>query len=210
MFKPIRAFKPPALDLVGPIPHPALQSMFDALYPPGHLWYWKADFVKELSDEAIARHVEHGSRLPTMQSTMHLYPIDGAAAQVKNSATAWAYRDARLAEVIVGVDPDPANKEKISTWARDYWTALHPYSTSRRLRELHDGRGRGPRQGELRENYDAAHEDQEEVRPGEPVPGEPEHQARDVTGVRVGERTRGLQARGSSNPRAIGLRRRPT
>jgi hypothetical protein len=42
VFKPIRKFKPPALDLVGPIPHPALQSMFDALYPPGLQWYWKA------------------------------------------------------------------------------------------------------------------------------------------------------------------------
>jgi len=127
-FKPIRAFKPPALDLVGPIPHPVMQSMFDGLYPPGHQWYWKADFVRELSDEAIALHMEHGSRMPTMQSSMHLYPIDGKAARVKNNATAWAYRDAKWASVIVGVDPDPANKEKISTWAKDYWNALHPHS----------------------------------------------------------------------------------
>jgi hypothetical protein len=60
VFKPIRGFKTPALDMVGPIPHPALQSMFDALYPPGLQWYWKADFVRELSDKAIALNVEHG------------------------------------------------------------------------------------------------------------------------------------------------------
>jgi FAD/FMN-containing dehydrogenase len=128
VFKPIRGFKTPALDLVGPIPHPALQSMFDALYPPGLQWYWKADFVRELSDKAIALHVQHGSKLPTMHSTMHLYPIDGAASSVKNSATPWSYRDAVWAEVMVGVDPDPANKEKVVTWAKDYWAALHPYS----------------------------------------------------------------------------------
>ena len=128
VFKPIRGFKTPALDMVGPIPHPALQSMFDALYPPGLQWYWKADFVRELSDEAIARHLEHGAKLPTMHSTMHLYPINGAASRVKNSATPWCYRDAVWAQVMVGVDPDPANKEKISAWAKDYWTALHPYS----------------------------------------------------------------------------------
>jgi FAD/FMN-containing dehydrogenase len=127
-FKPIRAFKTPALDFVGPIPHPALQSMFDALYVPGLQWYWKADFVHTLSDEAIARHLEQGMKLPTWQSTMHLYPIDGAAARVKKDATPWAYRDAKWSSVIVGVDPDPANKEKITTWARDYWNALHPYS----------------------------------------------------------------------------------
>jgi hypothetical protein len=128
IFKPIRKMRPAALDLVGPIPHPVLQSMFDPLYPPGHQWYWKADFVKEIDDESVALHVKHGSALPTMQSTMHMYPIDGTAAKVKNSATPWAYRDAKWAMVIVGVDPDPANKDKISSWARDYWTALHPYS----------------------------------------------------------------------------------
>jgi Berberine and berberine like len=128
VFKPIRAFKTPALDMVGPIPHPIMQSMFDALFPPGLQWYWKADFVRELTDEAVALHHHQGSRMPTMLSTMHLYPIDGAAARVKNHATPWAYRDAKWAEVIVGIDPDPKNKEKITAWAREYWDALHPHS----------------------------------------------------------------------------------
>ena len=128
IFKPIRTFRPPALDLVGPRPHPVVQSMFDALYPPGLQWYWKADFVKELSDEAIALHVEYGSKIPTMHSTTHFYPINGRAHQVAKSDTAWSYRDAVWAQVIVGVDPDPANKERIVAWARDYWNALHPYS----------------------------------------------------------------------------------
>jgi len=128
VFKPIRKFKAPALDLVGPIPNPVLNSMFDPLYPAGLQWYWKADFVRELSDEAIALHAEHGGKLPTMLSTMHMYPIDGAAGRVKSDATAWAYRDAKWSSVIVGVDPDPAKRDQITTWARDYWAALHPHS----------------------------------------------------------------------------------
>jgi FAD/FMN-containing dehydrogenase len=127
-FKPIRSVGPPALDLVGPLPHPVLQSMFDGLYEPGLQWYWKADFVNELSDEAIALRLKHGSQLPTPQSTMHLYPIDGAARRVGQNDTAWSYRDARWAEVMVGVDPDPNNRERITAWARDCWEALHPYS----------------------------------------------------------------------------------
>ena len=117
----------PALDLVGPIPHPVLQSMFDGLYPTGHQWYWKADFVNTLSDEAIALHVKHGSQMPTMQSSMHLYPIDGVASRVAKDATPWSYRDAKWTEVIIGVDPDPAKKDQVTKWARDYWTALHPH-----------------------------------------------------------------------------------
>src|SRR6266576_2530971 len=127
-FKPIRAFKKPALDFVGPIPHPALQSMFDALYPPGLQWYWRADFVNELSDDAIAQHVPFGEALPTMHSTMHMYPIDGAASRVGKTDTAWNYRDAKWAQVIVGVDPDPANKDKIVAWTKSYYDAVHPYS----------------------------------------------------------------------------------
>jgi len=128
VFQPIRDFGPPALDGVQPMPFPALQSAFDALYPPGHQWYWKADFVDKLSDEAIALHVEHGSRLPTMQSSMHLYPINGATHRVGRNDTAFSYRDATWAEVIIGVDPDPANAKLITNWAKEYWDALHPYS----------------------------------------------------------------------------------
>lgn len=128
VFKPIRAFKTPALDFAGPLPQPALQSMFDPLYPPGLQWYWRADFVNELSDEAILKHISFGKELPTMHSSMHLYPINGAASRVINKDTAWHFRDATWAMVIVGVDPDPENKEKITTWTKQYWEALHPYS----------------------------------------------------------------------------------
>jgi FAD/FMN-containing dehydrogenase len=128
VFKPIRKFKAAAIDLVGPIPHPVLQSLFDGLYPPGMQWYWKADFVRTLPDKAIEQHLKHAPTLPTLQSTMHLYPINGAAGQVKKGATAWWHRDANWTEVIVGVDPDPAKKEEISAWAKEYWSSLHPYS----------------------------------------------------------------------------------
>ncbi|HLJ46592.1 MAG TPA: FAD-binding oxidoreductase [Bryobacteraceae bacterium] len=123
----IRSYRPPAFDFFVPMPFPMLQGMVDGLYPPGLQWYWKADFVNELSDEAIALHLEHGAKLPTMHSTMHLYPIDGAAHRVGADETPWSYRDARWSQVIVGVDPDPANRERISQWAKDYWDALHPY-----------------------------------------------------------------------------------
>jgi FAD/FMN-containing dehydrogenase len=127
-FKPMRSFRPPALDLVGPLPHPALQGMFDALYPPGLQWYWRADFVNELSDAAIAQHMKYGSEVPTLHSTMHLFPINGAAHRVGKQDTAWSYRDATWAQVIVGVDPEPANNDKIIGWTKAYWEALHPYS----------------------------------------------------------------------------------
>lgn len=129
VFKPIRSFKAPVLDFVGPVPHPGVQSMFDPIYPPGLQWYWKADFFSELSDKAIDLYVQYGSNLPTGQSTIHLYPINGAAHQPGPNDTPWSYRDATWAQVIVGVDPDPSNKEKITAWAKEAWQQLHPYSS---------------------------------------------------------------------------------
>ena len=109
------------------MPFPVLQSLFDGLYPPGLQWYWKADFVDHLTDQAIAEHRKYGPQVPTMFSTMHLYPINGAVHRTHSADTAFSYRTSKFAEVIVGVDPDPANRDKIVDWAREYWNAVHPH-----------------------------------------------------------------------------------
>lgn len=127
ILEPLRAFRPPLFEFFAPMPFPMLQGLFDGLYPPGLQWYWKADFVKDLTDEAIALHVKHGNELPTFQCTMHLYPINGAVHRVGSKDTAWNYRDVTWSSVIVGVDPDPAKKSLITNWAKAYWEALHPY-----------------------------------------------------------------------------------
>jgi FAD/FMN-containing dehydrogenase len=125
---PVQQVGTPLLHGVGPMPFPALQSLFDGIYTPGLQCYWRADFVRDLSDEAIGVHAGIGVELPTPHSTMHMYPIDGAVHDVSATDTPFAYRDASFAEVIFGVDPDPANAEKIRRWTVDYWDASHPYS----------------------------------------------------------------------------------
>jgi FAD/FMN-containing dehydrogenase len=128
VFKPVLEVGTPSLHGVQEMPFPALQSAFDGLYPAGQQWYWKADFFRELSDEAITRHIEHGRNLPTMLSSMHLYPINSAVHRVGSDETAFSNRDVTWAEVIIGVDPDPANADVITRWAREYWEAVHPYA----------------------------------------------------------------------------------
>lgn len=126
-FKPVRDMKPD-FEHIGPMPHPALNSLFDPLLPSGLQWYWKADFINEIPDEAIKMHSKFGNLLPTPLSQIHIYPINGKAHDAGNSDTPWAYRDANWAQVIVGIDPDPANKDVITKWAKDYYEALHPFS----------------------------------------------------------------------------------
>ena len=125
----IRAALPkPLIDWAQPMPFTALQSLFDPLYPKGLQWYWKGDFVEQLSDAAIDAHLAHIKKIPTPFSGMHLYPIDGAARRQKRDATAWNFRDATWSMAIVGVDPDPAKAPVLKQWVRDYWEAVHPFN----------------------------------------------------------------------------------
>ncbi len=127
VFAPVKDFGPPALDGIHEAPYPMLQTAFDALYPPGLQWYWRADFVDQLPDEAIAKYIEHAPQMPSMQSTMHLYPVDGAAHRAGSSDTAWHHRGALWSQVIVGVGPDPASADTVRDWCVNYSEALQPY-----------------------------------------------------------------------------------
>ena len=112
--------------------------------------YWRADFVNELSDAAIAAHVEHAGRMTPGASTMHMYPIDGAVQDVGESDTAWSNRDVQWAEVIYGTDPDPASGEAMRQWTARLLRRHPPVLRDRRcLRQLHDGRGPGAGEGHV-------------------------------------------------------------
>ena len=147
------ALPEPLMHGVQPMPHPALQGAFDGLYPAGDQWYWRADFVKEIPAEAVELHARFGAELPSMQSTMHLYPIDGAAHDVGPSDTAWSYRDARWGAVFAGVDPDPANVDAIRDWSVGYQEALHPYSAGGAYVNMMMDEGQERVRASYRDNY---------------------------------------------------------
>jgi hypothetical protein len=148
------ALPEPLLHGVQPMPHPALQSAFDGLYPPGDQWYWRADFVNEIPDAAVDLHARYGAAMPTMKTTMHLYPIDGAVHDVGESDTAWSYRDSHWAAVFAGVDPDPANVGAIGDWSRSYQEALHPYSAGGAYVNMMMEEGQDRVRASYRGNYD--------------------------------------------------------
>ena len=154
VLKPFRDAAPIVADGSGPLPYPALNGAFDALYPKGLRAYWKGSFVKDLPDAAIAAHVEHGSKVPEVTSTMHLYPINGACHRVGANDTAFAYRDAKYGMVFLAGWTDPAKDTERIGWLRDYYQALSPYSEPggyiNFMQDDDDGRIRD----NCRQNYD--------------------------------------------------------
>ena len=127
-FKPFHDVAEVKAELVGPTPFPAANMAFDGLFPKGLRQYWKGNYVRELTDEAIAVHAEHGPKAPTVSSTMHLYPISGACHGVDSDATAFGHRDDNWSMVIVSGWDDPAADEANIQWVRDYSAAIAPHS----------------------------------------------------------------------------------
>jgi FAD/FMN-containing dehydrogenase len=152
---PMRDAAPVVAEHVGPMPYPALNSAFDALYPPGGLQhYWKANFVTELTDAAIDAHLEHGPKVPVVNSTVHIYSINGAANRVASDATAFAYRDATFATVIAGMWPDAADNEDNIKWVRDYYDATAPLSEEGGYVNFMSGDDQGRIKANYKGNYD--------------------------------------------------------
>jgi FAD binding domain/Berberine and berberine like len=127
LLAPARALKP-IIDGVGEVPLPAINGAFDALYSPGDQWYWRSAYLGDIPDEAIAVNKKWAERMPTWKCGVHIYNADGAAALVGNDETAWAYRHAKWVQVIVGVDPDPANALALRDWTIGYSDELRPYT----------------------------------------------------------------------------------
>ena len=115
-----------------------------ALYTQGPAVLLARGLRQRAHRRARSRSTSSGAqKLPSMHSTMHMYPIDGAAHDVGPADTAFSYRDAKFAEVIFGVDPDPANADDDARLVRRLLGRHAPVLGRRRLRQLHDGGGPG-------------------------------------------------------------------
>ena len=129
-WQPFLDAAPVAGSLVAPMPYPALNVAFDALNQKGMQGYWKANFLPELSDGAIQAHAEHGATVTSVNTAVHIYPIDGAVSRVGVNDTAFAHRDMKFAPVIATQWMEPTDNEANIAWTRAYAAALAPHSAT--------------------------------------------------------------------------------
>jgi FAD/FMN-containing dehydrogenase len=124
---PIKAFGPPVMDAMGPMPYSALNSMLDGAFPKGALNYWKAQFVTDLSDEAIRAIVSAFEACPSPMSMIVIENFHGAASRVPVSATACTMRTTGFNVVIISQWATPSETEAGMAWARATHSALTPF-----------------------------------------------------------------------------------
>jgi FAD/FMN-containing dehydrogenase len=114
----------PALDLVGPMPYTAVQQLLDAGNPPGRHQYWKSDYVRELSDEAIETLVEQANRMQSPFSTVVGEMKGGVIDEVDANAMALTGRGAFAAFYAIAQWEDPAESDTHISWARELADAM--------------------------------------------------------------------------------------
>ncbi len=124
---PIKAFGPPVLDMMGPLPYLGQQAMLSNAMPPNHLNYWKADFVGEVSDGVIEAAVTAYAEVRSPLSSVLLFPIHGAAARVAPEATAYPHRSG-VHMGLYALWNDPGDNAANIAWVRRAWTAMQPFA----------------------------------------------------------------------------------
>jgi len=129
---PIREVAQPVMDMVGPIPYTALQSMLDAGGPPGTRAYMEAEFLPELGEEAIEKFVRHGAARPGPGIQLLLEPMGGAISRVSESDSALGRRDVAWCyhDLSMWAEPDQATADAHIAWARGLAEDLSPHTTS--------------------------------------------------------------------------------
>jgi FAD/FMN-containing dehydrogenase len=129
---PLKQFRSPVLDTVGPMSYCELNSMLDAGYPKGALNYWKSSFLLELSEEAIDTMIECFGRCPTPMGQLLLEHIHGAAARVAVEDTAFPHRTTGYNFLVLAQWMDPAMTDRCITWARETYAEMKPFAAAGR------------------------------------------------------------------------------
>jgi FAD/FMN-containing dehydrogenase len=127
--KPLREFGTPVADSVAAVPYLQIQSASDAVFPRGRRYYWKAQFMRELTDAAIDTLLDAYAAAPSPDALLVLQHVGGAIARVPKYATAYVHRDALYDCFPVAIWDNPEDDDAHISWARDVWQAMSAFST---------------------------------------------------------------------------------
>jgi len=127
VFRPVKAFGQPALDTIASIPYAAFNGMLDPAFPKGALNYWKAQFLTDLSDDAIRAVIASFRQCPSPMSHVIIEHFHGAATRVPATATACPLRVTGFNVVIASQWLDPRETDQGIAWARETFASVAPY-----------------------------------------------------------------------------------
>lgn len=128
ILRPLRAFGPPVVDLLGPMPYNTLQTMFDAEYPAGMSHYWRSAYLRDLSDDVIDALLAHDAQAPTAHAQIHVHQMGAAVSQTPLGGSAFGHRNAPYLVNELATWTEPHEAEQSIAWVRELSTTLQPHS----------------------------------------------------------------------------------
>lgn len=129
ILQPLREFGTPLFDGIGVTTYAAHQKSLDPGQPRGHRYYWKSEYVYDISDEAITTLVAYASQMTSPSARLAVFQLGGAMSRLDEQAMAVSHRDAEYVLAINTGWADSADDEKEMRWTQDLWTAIRPFST---------------------------------------------------------------------------------
>jgi hypothetical protein len=133
ILRPLRSFGPPVADQVAPTPYRKVQTFFDEAFIRGRRYYFKSNFTRSISDEAVATLVEQFATAPSPLSMLYFQQLGNAANRVGATETAFSHRDALCEWGCDAVWLDPADDAANILWARQVAEAMRPFTSGTQI-----------------------------------------------------------------------------
>jgi FAD/FMN-containing dehydrogenase len=127
---PLRAFGPPAVDLIRPTPFVELQSSQDEKFAWGRRYYNKNAYLDRLDDEVIDRCVAHIVRVRSPLSAVAILHMGAAVSRVRPHETAYPNRDAQFNLDITSIWTDPDEDADQVGWVRGFHADVSPFASA--------------------------------------------------------------------------------
>ena len=150
VLRPLRAFRSPLLDLIGPAPYAQFQSALDSSVIHGWNYYWKSTHLPELRDDLIDVIADHAFSCLSPRSYAAMFHLKGAVSRVAEGVTAFGNRQASHAITLDAVwRPGEEFGNRDTAWTRAFFAALDQFRQGVYVNFL--GGDEGP--GRVREAY---------------------------------------------------------
>jgi FAD/FMN-containing dehydrogenase len=125
----VRALGDPIVDLVGPKPYAAVQSMLNAMEPKWLHRYWKTWFLPGLSSEFLDAFRDNALSVTSPLSQSIIFHVAGALNDHEGDDGAVGNRDAHYIGGFAATWPPGAPADPHVAWARNGWERTRPFST---------------------------------------------------------------------------------
>lgn len=129
VLQPLKDFRNPIADAIKPKTYLEQNTMLDAGQPEGLQYYWKSEYLRDISDDAIETFISYGAEITSPNTRVALFHLGGAIQNQDEMSMAVSHRDAEYVLAINNGWKNPEDNQQQIQWTRDFWTAMRPFST---------------------------------------------------------------------------------